>query len=61
MPNDWLILAKIFALHGDSIRAKNFVAAANRTHKKFGFDKMTNEGWKIQVQKVQDIIDSIKR
>lgn len=64
MPSDWLILAKIFALHGDSIRANNFIAEANKTFKKFRFDKLgnySNEGWKIQVQEVMNIIDSIQR
>ncbi len=64
MPSDELILAKIFALHGDSIRANNFIAAANKTFKKLRFDKMgdySNEGWKIQVQEVMNIIDSIQR
>lgn len=63
MPNDWLILAKIFALHGDSKRANNFIAQANKTFRKLRFDKMgdySNEGWKIQVQEVMNIIDSIQ-
>ncbi|MFC2033814.1 hypothetical protein ACFLTT_00200 [Chloroflexota bacterium] len=63
-PSDWLLLAKIFALHGDSIRAKSFISEANNTHKESGIDKIDSyvkEGWKIRIAEVTNIIDAIQR
>ena len=63
MPHDYLSLAKIFALHGDSKRAKNYISAADNTRKKLRMDKsssLANEGWRVQVAEVTNIIHSIQ-
>jgi hypothetical protein len=58
LPSDWLLLAKILVLYGDSRRAKNYVDAANKTHKKSKHDEMSIKGWEIQVQEVNNIIEA---
>ncbi|MFC1909272.1 hypothetical protein ACFLXD_05410 [Chloroflexota bacterium] len=59
----WLLLAEIFAEHGDNVRSKGFLDTAKKVHKKnkathpSGFEPM----WQNMVQNVQDIIKSKER
>ncbi|MBE9513267.1 MAG: hypothetical protein IMY77_04370 [Chloroflexi bacterium] len=61
--SDWILLAEIFAEHGDIIRARNALETAKRFHKKEPKTPLeplpTHEpAWKSEVQRVQDIIRS---
>ena len=56
----WLLLAEIFAEHGDTVRSRGFLDTAKKVHKG-NRDVHISEFepvWKDKVQKVQDIIRS---
>jgi len=58
--SDWLLLAEIFAEHGDIVRARGFLDIAKKAHKKNKniHEKNFEPVWKNNVQRVQDIIIS---
>lgn len=55
---DWLLLAKILALHGDTVRSGHFLDVAKKEHRKCGETKDTEAYWQGKVQEVEDIIKS---
>lgn len=55
---DWLLLAKILALHGDIVRSKHFINVAKTERRKYGETKDTKAYWQSRVQDVEDIIKS---
>ena len=59
----WLLLAEIFAEHGDIVRSRGFLDKAKEVHKKNKniHEKNFEPVWKNNVQRVQDIIRSKQR
>lgn len=55
---DWLLLAKILALHGDIARSKHFIEVAKKERRKYGETKETRAYWDGKVQDVENIIKS---
>ena len=56
--NDWLLLAKILALYGDTVRSRHFINVAEKERRKYGETKDTKAYWERSVQDVEDIIKS---
>jgi len=56
----WLLLAEIFAEHGDIVRSKGFLDFAKKLHKKNKkvHEKSFEPFWENEVQRIQDIIIS---
>jgi len=55
---DWLLLAKILAIHGDIARSKHFINVAKKERNKYGETKDTKAYWQSKIQDVEDIIKS---
>jgi len=57
---DWLLLAEIFAEHGDIVRSKGFLDTAKKVHRrnKMGGTSEFESVWGNMVQKVRNIIKS---
>ena len=58
---EWLLLAEIFAQHGDIVRSRGFLDIAKKVHKKNKIGGPFEPVWKNNVQRVQDIIRSKQR
>ena len=55
---DWLLLAKILALHGDIASSRHFLNVAKKERSKYGGTKDTKAYWQSRLQDVEDIIKS---
>jgi len=55
---DWVLLAKILALHGDTVRSRHFLNVAKKERRKYGETKDTKAYWQSKVQDVEGIIKS---
>ena len=54
--DDWLLLAKVLALHGDIARSRHFLSVAKKERRKYGETKDTKAYWQSKVQDIENII-----